>query len=174
MSTPDDIKQDIERTRDDLRDDVSALEEKVSPRRVAQRSADRVKGSVGEVRDTLMGSADRSQTQVRESVGGAPVRLRRQTQGNPLAMGLAAFALGWLASSLLPPSQAERRAGKTLREESAQRAQPIGESARRVVEDVQEPLRQAVHDVGEQARESTQAVAEEAKRAASAEASRQG
>jgi hypothetical protein len=170
MSNPDAIREDIERTRGDLREDVAALEDKVSPSRAAQRGKERVRGQVTHMRESLMGSAEHGQAQAQDAVRGAPDGLRRQTQGNPLAMGLVAFALGWLASSLIPPSRPERRVGATLREQSAERTQSLGESARRVAEDVKEPLQRAAHEVGEQFRDSAQQVTEEAKQSASREA----
>ena len=47
MSTdPDEIREDIERTRTELSRDVDALADKVSPTQVAQRQADKVRSAV--------------------------------------------------------------------------------------------------------------------------------
>jgi len=49
-------------------------------------------------------------------VAAAPDQLRRQTAGNPLAVGLIAVGVGWLAGSLLPPSHAEEHAATKIKE----------------------------------------------------------
>jgi hypothetical protein len=46
----------------------------------------------------------------------APARVRRQTAGNPLAVGLIAVGVGWLAGSLLPVSNAEERAAAKVKD----------------------------------------------------------
>src|SRR6478752_7240891 len=56
MSTdPDQIRQDIERTRAELSSDVDALTDKVSPTQAAQRQAERLRGAAAGVKDRLMG-----------------------------------------------------------------------------------------------------------------------
>ena len=58
MSTdPDQIRDDIERTRAELSSDVDALTDKVSPTQVAQRQADRSARAVSDVKDRVMGAA---------------------------------------------------------------------------------------------------------------------
>lgn len=58
MTSPEQIQQQIERTRGELSDDVDRLTEKVSPPRVASRQVGRVKARAGSLRDKVMGSAD--------------------------------------------------------------------------------------------------------------------
>jgi hypothetical protein len=43
---------------------------------------------------------------VADAASSAPDMARRQTRGNPLAAGLIALGVGWLASSLLPLTEA--------------------------------------------------------------------
>ena len=49
----------------------------------------------------------------------APAQLRRQTAGNPLAVGLIAVGVGWLVGSLLPGTSAEERAAAKVKETAA-------------------------------------------------------
>lgn len=56
-NNPEDIKRDIEATREDLSRNVDALTEKVSPARVMEHRVDKAKQSISGVRDTVMGSA---------------------------------------------------------------------------------------------------------------------
>jgi len=70
MSTPEQIQQDIEETRRALSTDVERLSEKVSPGRVVSRRVDRVKSSVGSVKERVMGSMPDT-GQVKSNAGGA-------------------------------------------------------------------------------------------------------
>ena len=123
---PEVIRRDIESTRADLSRNVDALTEKVSPARVVGRNVDQAKGAVGSVkekrhglgrrplRQRALGSAADKASSVASSVGdtatAAPSVARQKTQGNPLAAGLIAFGVGWLASSLLPATEKEQQA----------------------------------------------------------------
>ena len=55
---PDEIRADIERTRATLSSDVDDLAESVKPQSVARRQVDKVKDTVGNVKDRVMGSDD--------------------------------------------------------------------------------------------------------------------
>ena len=109
--SPEQIEKDIERTREDLRQNVDALQEKLSPTQAAKRGAARLGESVGQVRDTLMGTAEDVKGTAQEgvakaeaSVSGVSERISRGARGNPIAVGLGAFAVG-LAGVLPDPGQ---------------------------------------------------------------------
>ena len=55
---PDEIREDIERTRAALSNDVDELAETVRPKNVAQRQVDKVKEAASNVKDRVMGSDD--------------------------------------------------------------------------------------------------------------------
>ena len=57
MTDPEVIREEIERTRQELGDDVDALADKVNPTKIAQRQTDKVKGALGNVKDRVMGTA---------------------------------------------------------------------------------------------------------------------
>lgn len=157
-NSPEEIQEDIERTRQDLRENVDALQEKVSIKGAASRSADRVKESVSSMKDTIMGSADSAKESVAsagESAGQLPAKARRTTQGNPLAVGLGAFAVGWLIGSLIPASQREREAVEKVNEK-ADLVAPVQE----VVTHAQEKGKQALQEVAEEAKSGAQQVKE--------------
>lgn len=156
-SSPEEIQQDIERTRQDLKDDVEALQEKVSPKGVANRSAERVKDSVTQVKDKIMGSADSGVSSAKETVAEVPQRARRTTEGNPLAVGLGAFAVGWLIGSLLPASQRER---DTVQRVAAHT--DLADTATHVMEQAKESGRQALHEVAQEAKSGAEQVKEAA------------
>ncbi|MHA7282418.1 DUF3618 domain-containing protein [Arthrobacter sp. TMS2-4] len=56
--TPDEIRADIERTRQELGTDVDAIADKVNPANIAQRQTDKVKHSFSNVKETVMGKAE--------------------------------------------------------------------------------------------------------------------
>ena len=127
------LRREIEATREDISRDVDALTYKASPSRIVGDRVDRTKSRLTSAKDRVFGSASDAGSSVQDrasSVAGsatdtlgsakdsvssaasgaagavqaAPDVARRQTEGNPLAAGLIAFGVGWLVSSLVPPS----------------------------------------------------------------------
>ncbi|MHA7191500.1 DUF3618 domain-containing protein [Arthrobacter sp. MDT2-16] len=56
--TPDEIRADIERTRQELGTDVDAVADKVNPANIAHRQTEKVKHSFSNVKETVMGKAE--------------------------------------------------------------------------------------------------------------------
>jgi len=148
---PDQIREEIERTRADLSSNVNTLADSVNPARVAQRQADKVKGAVSGVKDRVMGSASNAgsnlssaQSSVNDAVAGAPDQVRSRTAGNPLAAGLIAFGVGWLAGSLLPASSTEKQAAAKVKDTATPM---MSDAAKEVTENLKAPAQQAVDSV---------------------------
>ena len=93
---------------------------------------ERARGTASSVGDKVSGAA----SSVSDTVSDAPQKLRQRTEGNPLAAGLIAFGVGWLASTLIPSSRVEQQAATQVKE----KAQPL-------VEQAKEQAQQAVSDV---------------------------
>jgi gas vesicle protein len=175
------VRADIERTREDLGQDLDAIGNKISPRQAVRRRTDRVRSKLTDMRERVMGSAESATSTVSSegsSVAGsvrdaasdvassvadaasgaadtvrhAPDVVKRQTEGNPMAVGLIAFGLGALAGTILPSTQTEKSMAPQLRE--------------RVVEPVKETASQAAHEVGQELRGSTEEAAERVKQTA--------
>jgi hypothetical protein len=87
-----------------------------------------------------------------EAVRQAPRRIRRKTQGNPLAAGVIAFGLGMLVSSLIPSTKKEREAVSQLQEN----LEPVKEKAAEVAKDIGEGLRPAAQEAADSVRETAQ------------------
>ena len=87
-----------------------------------------------------------------EAVRQAPRRIRRKTQGNPLAAGVIAFGFGMLVSSLIPSTEKEREAVSQLQEN----LEPLKEKAAEVAKDVGESLKPAAQEAAESVRETAQ------------------
>lgn len=176
---PDAIRRDIERTRGRLSHDVDTLTEKVSPGRVVSRRVDRVKSSVSGIKDKVMGSGpgDPSSPGVTDRMSSAasdvtsaaadlPDQARSRAQGNPLAAGMVAFGLGWLASSLLPATPVERQAAEAAKEKAQEHADtlkaPLVEAAQGAKENLQGPAQDAAASLRATAQEGVQEVKQEA------------
>lgn len=186
MSEPDEIKQDIESTRNQLSGDVNALTEKVSPGRVVGRQAKRTRNAVTSVKERVMGTDSESgtgpvssaassvsdtATNVADAASSAPEAVRRQTQGNPVAAALIAFGAGWLASSMLPASQAEQRAAEQIKDKATSAAQPVVEQAKQtgqeIASNLQEPAQQAVEQVRTTVQDAADTVTDQTKNSVS-------
>ncbi len=174
--SPDEVKREIEQTRRRLSGDVDSLEDKISPSRVVQRGVVRARGAAGNVRDRVMGPRDSdgpsmgdrassAAASMKDSAASAPDAVRRQSQGNPLAAGLLAFAGGWLVSSVLPASHAEEQAAMAVKDQAGQLAGPVKEQAQQAAQqaknNLQEPTQQAVQRVKEHAADAAGTVRDE-------------
>ena len=163
---PEVIRRNIDSTRADLSRDVDALTEKVSPGRVMSRNVDKAKGRMSAVKDRVMGSDDPRDGGAVGSVGGtassiagsvgdtassAPSMARQKTQGNPLAAGLIAFGVGWLASSLLPATEKEQQAAGALKDTASEHSEkltaPLKEAAMSAKDNLAGPAQDAVQSV---------------------------
>lgn len=178
--SPEELREEIERTRQDLSRDVDLINEKVSPGRIVQRRVDKTKGAVGSIRERVMGSASSGTSSISDkassaqssvsdavgAVGGAPDLARRQAEGNPMAAGLIAFGAGMLIASLLPATQAEQNAASALQERASDLKEPLKDIANEIKDDLQEPAQAAVATLRDSATEAVQTVQEQGKSSA--------
>ncbi|MDQ6751899.1 MAG: DUF3618 domain-containing protein [Actinomycetota bacterium] len=171
--SPEEIRTQIDSTRGRLGNDVDALADKVSPSGIAHRQTEKVRSSVGRVRERIMGSADDSGDTARhaareagEAVGDLPETVTGKTQGNPLAAGLIAFGAGWLLSALIPASESEKQAAATVKEKAQPLMQNAGEMAKAIADDMKEPGQQAVDQVKDTAQDSMENIKSEGASAA--------
>ncbi|MET0673686.1 MAG: DUF3618 domain-containing protein, partial [Microbacterium pygmaeum] len=122
--SPDVIRADIERTRQELGSDVDALADKVNPSKIVDRQVDRVRGAFGSVRDRVMGAADDAGSTLSDAgsqLGDVKDRVVSKAEGSPLAVGLIAFGAGLLLASLIPASAKEKDLAATVKDQ----AQPL-------------------------------------------------
>lgn len=197
MSTndPDQIRADIERTREELSHDVDTLGDKVNPSHAARRQADRVRSRVSEMKDRVMGTAhdtagsaqgtahdlaDRGRetaasaadstrhaaSSIAHGVGAAPRKVRERTQGSPLAVGLVAFGVGLAVASLIPASRTERRAAAATEEKVAPLVDDLKSAASEAAHDLEGPARESAEAVRDAAKDAAQAVGEHGREAA--------
>ena len=159
---PDRLRQDIESTRASLTRDVDRLADKTSPKRVAQRRWSAVKERVMGSSEQVRQSAGDVAHEVKDSVASAPHAVTRQAQGNPLAAGVIAFGVGMLAASLFPVTDAERRAGRQIKDNAGDLTDRAKDIARDMKDDVSGSVRQAAGEVKGTSREAAQTTRQEA------------
>jgi len=185
---PDQIRRDIERTRAHLSNDVDALAYKASPTRMVEERKQRISGALRNVRETVMGASDQASSGISDATGRvgetisdaahslgetaseAPAAIRRQAQGNPLAAGLIAFGVGWLVSSIIPPSETERQAMAQAKEAIGEHGQQIKDeltsAAKDLTDNLREPAQQAMAAVQSSANDAAGSVKDDATTAA--------
>ncbi|MEH1011920.1 DUF3618 domain-containing protein [Micromonospora sp. CPCC 206060] len=196
MSTdPEQIRREIEQTRNNLSHDVDAVAYKVSPSRIVDDRKQRAQGAVRKVRDRVMGTASdlgdvtgsaasslshrasstahrasSAASTVGEAAHQTPAKLREKSEGNPLAAGLIAFGVGWLSSSLLPATSREQRVATQVRAKAGEHTgavkEKLAEVAHEAKEELREPAQQATESVRATAGEAVQAVRDDSRSAA--------
>jgi uncharacterized protein YjbJ (UPF0337 family) len=185
---PDRLKQDIENTRASLTRDVDLLAEKTSPKKVAQRRwtsvKEKVMGSTDTARHAASGTASDAVNTVQDkasaaastvqdkagdaadAVRSAPQAVVKQTQGNPLAAGIIAFGVGMLAATLIPVTDAERRAGQELKDRSGDLTDKVKDVAAEMKDDLSGTVQQAASQVKETAQDAAQTTRQQAQSSA--------
>ncbi|SFB29054.1 Protein of unknown function [Amycolatopsis marina] len=154
-TSTDQVRHEIERTRQDLGHTIDEVTDRTRPRRIAERGKQRARQRLTGVQDRVMGSAEEGAHQAESRV-----------KGNPLAAGLIAFGGGALAASLAPASRTERKAAQTLAEEAGPVAGQLKNEARQAGQELGENLKHSTRDAAQQveqrAKESAQQVKQEA------------
>jgi gas vesicle protein len=184
---PDQLREEIEQTRRELRRDADALNEKVNPSRVVGRRVERARHTMTTMKERVMGTADTGTSTVRDVAGkavdsaesagsaitdtakAAPGQLRERTDGNPLAAGVIAFAAGWLLAGLLPATSKEKQLAETVEDKGGQFAEPVkqqvAEIGRDMKEGMEEPAKQAVDEVRDSVKDAAGTVQNDAQTA---------
>jgi gas vesicle protein len=180
---PDQLREEIEQTRRELRRDTDALNEKVNPSRIVGRRVERTRHTMTRMKERVMGTADPGTSAVRDVAGkaadtagsagstiadtakAAPDELRSRTEGNPLAAGVIAFAAGWLLAGLLPATSKEKQLAETVEYKSGQFAEPVkqqvAEMGREMKAGLEEPAKQAVDEVRDTVKDAAGTVRDE-------------
>jgi hypothetical protein len=174
----DQLKRDIEATRDHMGGTMEAIGDRVSPGRIAERRWNRVRQSTSRLSQSVMGSprtsggsaegtvdglrssASDAASSAGEAITNAPDRLQEATQGNPLAVGAAAFAVGVLLGSLAPPSQEEQQLMEQV-------AEPLQHELVAAGQQVADAVREQAQEGVEQTKAAATAAAGEVKEHAS-------
>jgi hypothetical protein len=158
----DELRDDIEQRRDRIGHTVDQIENRVSPSRVAARTSHKVSRRMSAWKDRIMGSDQTSAgdggtlSEAGRKVSEAPEALRRTTTGNPVAAGLVAFGGGLLVGSMLPETDAERRAVKQIEPALREGVPEVRDMGRHAMDDVKDVVRESAEEMKEMAAESGQ------------------
>jgi hypothetical protein len=182
---PNELTDRIERQRESISATVDEIENRISPSRIAARRTYRMKRTVVDWKDRLMGNDEpdypwnRSMASsgmyqgyesehhgLRETAQHAPEAIRRQTQGNPFAAGVIALGAGWLTASLLPETRSERRVMQKIQPGLESAARTVRDEASELAGELREPAKQAVGEVTERGREAGEQLAADTRSAA--------
>jgi gas vesicle protein len=155
---PEQIRAEIERTRNELSIDVDAVADKVTPAKVAQRQTDKVRGALSNVKDSVLGSAGDAQSRAGDAAGSA----KAKAEGNPLGLGLVAFGAGLLIASLIPASDKEKELASTVKDKAQPLVEKATDAAKDVASELKEPAQQAAAAVKDTATDSAGTVKAEA------------
>lgn len=168
-SDPETLRNQIESTRRELGADVDALADKVTPGKIMQRQTTKVRGAFSSAKDKLMGSASDagdSVSSVANDASSVAHNAVDTAKGNPLAIGLIAFGVGWLASSLVPASTPEKKFAATVKDAAEPLVQEVADAAQEMGEHLKQPLADAADAVKSTAASATEAVTSETASAA--------
>jgi hypothetical protein len=178
------LRTEVERTRQDLSDNVNRLGATVSPSNIAERQKAKLSQTVSGWRERIMGGSDdaaayrtggaystygtsgetgRSAMEgVQDTAQDMKMKARQQAQGNPLAAGMVALAAGWLVGSVLPASEKEKQAATAVKEQAQpmleQATTEVKEAGSQMAENLKQPAQEAMEEVKTAASDSAQAL----------------
>ena len=130
---------------------------------------DKASDTMSTVQDKASSAKDATANAARsaaDSVRNAPQAVAQQAQGNPLAAGIIAFGVGMLAATLIPVTDAERRAGQEIKDRGGDLADKAKDLANEVKDDLAEPVQQAVGEVKSTAQDAAQTTKQQAQSSA--------
>ena len=163
----DELRRDIEDTRNGLTETLDAIGDRVSPARVLERRKNRTVQSLQSVRDRVMGTVTGATDSARDGAGsaadtitGAPDLVRNQTQGSPVAAGAIAFGIGFLIAAAFPASKPEQDVAQDLIDKAEPLTDELTSAAQAVAGQVKTAAHDAVDEVKSSAADSKQAVAD--------------
>jgi len=163
---PDEIRSNIELTRQDLGSDVDALADKVTPSKIAQRQSRRARSAFITVRERVMGAASDAKAASAGTVSDVQQTVAAKAQGNPLAVGLIAFGAGWLAASIAPASGKEKEIAASVKDAARPLVDEVAGAAKDVADNLREPAQEAAETVKASATDSARTIKDEASSAA--------
>ncbi|WP_431873670.1 DUF3618 domain-containing protein [Micromonospora marina] len=186
MSTdPEQIRREIEATRNNLSSDVDALAYKVSPSRIVDDRKQRVRSALTNVKDKVMGTAsdlghssghaahsvgdhassmastvgDKAQSAaatVSDAAHRAPQVVRQKSEGNPIAAGVIAFGVGMLVSSLIPATRREQQVAAQVKEKATEHGGVVKEKLGEVAGELKDELREPAQHAAESVKATAQ------------------
>ena len=171
--TAEELRERLDRQRDELGRDLDAVGDRVSPGRIVDRRRAAARESFGRARNAVMGTADTAASTttdrvkdaasaVGDAASAAPRAITSGTQGNPFAAGMIAFGAGALVGSLLPTTEPEQRAAREVQPTLENAASKAGGQAQQIADTMKDHVSDAAHQLQESAQSATHEVKAEA------------
>jgi ElaB/YqjD/DUF883 family membrane-anchored ribosome-binding protein len=164
------LSREISGTRQDLAQDLSALQDRVSPSAIVERRKAAARGKVQQMRSRVMGTVEGAQHGAGHAAGAVSGTAQQaldtaeeQFEGSPLAAGLVAFGAGVVVSALFPPSQAEQRAARQVVDAAKEHGQPVLDEAKAVGQEMGEELKEHAVEAAQQVKDAATESAEKVK-----------
>jgi ElaB/YqjD/DUF883 family membrane-anchored ribosome-binding protein len=171
--TAEELRREIDQTRNGLGETLDAIGDRVSPGRVLERKKNRMTGGVRSAVDRVMGKAHDAQQSVSGAGHGAadtvrdlPDTITSQAQGTPLVAGAIAFAAGFMIAAAFPPSETEKAGASQLLDKVEPIKAELSHVGQEIAEHLKEPAMQAVEEVKTAAQDGAQCVTETAQQSA--------
>jgi ElaB/YqjD/DUF883 family membrane-anchored ribosome-binding protein len=157
------IKQEIERTRDEMGETIDAIGYKTDVRGRAEdyvsEKKDKVTGTASDVKDRVASTASRV-VPSREGIKHQSQRIASTAQSNPVGMALGAAAAGFLVGMLVPSTRVEDEQVGGIADRMKEKVSDVGhEALERGREVAQEAKDSAVETMRERGREETKELA---------------
>lgn len=167
------LRRDIEVTRDDMSGTLDAIGDRLMPGRVAQRQKNRMRMTMRSWKDRVMGTAhdmehglSSATEDATDTVKQAPQMVTEKTQGSPMAAGAVSFGIGFLAAVAFPPTEQEKRVAANVADTIEPAKQQVMDSAKEAAQHMKEPAREAAQEIKQAASEGATEVASTAREAA--------
>jgi hypothetical protein len=93
-----------------------------------------------------------------DAMGEAGQRVKAKADGNPLAVGLIAFGVGWLVASLIPASEKEQQLAASEKDAAQPLVHEAADAAKQVACDLKEPAQNASRSVKDAAQDDAATV----------------
>jgi gas vesicle protein len=132
----------------------------------ASSAASAVSDKAHSAASTVGDKAHSAASTVSDAAHRAPHVIRQKSEGNPLAAGLIAFGVGWLASSLIPATRREQQVATQVKEKAGVVREKLGEVASELKEELREPAQHATESVKSTAQDAVHAVKDDTRSAA--------
>ncbi|NUR28379.1 MAG: DUF3618 domain-containing protein [Catenulispora sp.] len=163
------VKASVRRAGQTVMGTSSTGEAAGGTRGVAGKMQDKAGSVAHDVADKAGTVADKAGTathEAAETVRQAPTKIRHQTQGSPIAVGLIAAGAGALVAALLPPTAMEQRLAGRVREHTGDLADAVREPAEHLKEAATESVKDATHEVRDTAEAAAHDLKSQAKESA--------
>jgi len=155
------LTREISGTRQDLTENLNALQDRVSPHAIVERRKAAARSKVRQVRSRVMGTVEGAQLgagQAADAVSDTAYQAldtaEERFEGSPLAAGLVAFGAGVVVSALFPATEREAKAAHQVVDAAREHGQPLLDEAKAVGQEVGEQLKETATDAAQQVKEA--------------------